>query len=122
RLQVLDHREPHRLRRAEAEQARVADVERDDFVAAPLHFVSTPRQVATDFVADVCQARAGADGAHALKRFLSQRRQGAKEEEGNYILTEKNLAALRLGESLSGRPFNVPSTVTRSPQPCPLSH
>jgi hypothetical protein len=59
RLQVLDHREPHRLRRAEAEQAGIADVERDDLVAAPLHLVRAPRQVAADFIADVGEAGAG---------------------------------------------------------------
>ena len=61
--QVLDHREAHRLRRAEAEGARIADVERDDLVAQPLQLVGAAGQAAADLVADVGEARARADRA-----------------------------------------------------------
>ena len=63
RTQVLDHRQPHGLGRAEAEGARVADIERDDVVTHPLHFLGATGELAADLVADVGETGAGPDGA-----------------------------------------------------------
>ena len=67
--QVLDHRQAHGLGRAQAEGARVADVQRDDLVALALELVGAPCQASADLVAHVLQALARADGrlAHEPK-------------------------------------------------------
>ena len=59
--EVLDHGEPHRLRRAEPEQCGVADVERDDLVTLAGEFLSATGEFAADLIANIAQAVAGAD-------------------------------------------------------------
>src|SRR5690606_15782195 len=75
RAQVLDHREAHRLRSAEAEQARIADVERDDLVALPLELVRAAGEPAANLVADVSELAAGFD-----RRAVWQGRRPAGKE------------------------------------------
>ena len=58
---VLDHGEAHGLRRAEAEGAGIADVQRHDLVALALELLGATSEPATDLVLDVAQAFAGAD-------------------------------------------------------------
>ena len=45
----------------------IADVQRNDVVPHPLHFVGAPRQIATNLVTDVGKAGAGTDGAHGKR-------------------------------------------------------
>src|SRR6187549_3113571 len=58
---VLDHGETHGLGCAETESARIADVERHDFVALALELLGAPRETSANLVLDVAQALAGAD-------------------------------------------------------------
>ena len=60
--QVLDHRQAHGFRGSEPEGVGVADIERHDVVAQPLQRQRAPRQLAANFIANVGQAVAGADG------------------------------------------------------------
>ena len=61
RGEVLDHREPHRLGRAQPEEPRIADVQLDDLVALMLELERAPRELAADLVADVFELRADLD-------------------------------------------------------------
>jgi hypothetical protein len=47
--------------RAEAERARIADVQRNDLVTLPFELLRASGQPATDLVFDVAQAFAGAN-------------------------------------------------------------
>src|SRR5690606_29700398 len=58
RGEVLDHREAHRLRCAEAESAGVADIERDDLVALALELERTAGEPTANLVADAFEVRA----------------------------------------------------------------
>ncbi len=62
--EVLDHREPHRLRRSESEQAGVADVQRDDLVTSFFQFVRMIGQLTANLVLHVAQrvARSNSSG------------------------------------------------------------
>ena len=71
--QVLDHRQPHRLGRAEAEGPGIADVQRDDVVAHALHFQGATGELAADLVTDVGEARARADGSSGHGRGRKRR-------------------------------------------------
>ena len=53
---VLDHGETHGLRRTEAEGTRVADVQRNDFVALTLELLGSTGQASSNLVFDVAQA------------------------------------------------------------------
>src|SRR5262249_32280671 len=94
--QVLDHGEPHRLRRAEPEGARIADVQRDDLVAHPLHFMGAPGQAPADLVAHVAKALAGTNTDFGLH--------GAKDT-----------ALARLRCDGTARPLQIPPPMTRHP-------
>ena len=59
--EVLDHRQAHRLGCAVTEQARVADVQGDDFVTLPLEFHRPVRQFAADLIADALKNVVGLD-------------------------------------------------------------
>ena len=61
RRHVLDHREAHGLRRAEAEGSGIADVQRHDLVALALELLGATGETSADLVLDVAQAFAGAD-------------------------------------------------------------
>ena len=61
RRQVLDHREPHRLGRAQAEQPGIADVQLDDLVALPLELMGAPGELAANLVADMLELGARLD-------------------------------------------------------------
>ena len=59
--EVFDHGQAHGLRGAVAEQAGIADVERDDLVTLALQFVGPVGQLAANFVADALQNGVGFD-------------------------------------------------------------
>ena len=80
RRQVLDHREPHRLRRAQAEQPGVADVQLNDLVALPLELVGAPGELAANLVADMLELGARFDlvGMARHGRYLSRLSNGLR--------------------------------------------
>jgi hypothetical protein len=53
---VLDHRQPHGLRRAKAEGARIADVERHDLVTLAFELLCATGETPAYLVLDVAQA------------------------------------------------------------------
>jgi electron transfer flavoprotein beta subunit len=65
---VLDHRQAQDLRGAEAERARIADVQGDDLVALTLQLQRAAGERATDLVAHVVRAFAGPDPGFAFHR------------------------------------------------------
>ena len=59
--EVFDHCEAHGFGRAKSEQTRVADVQRDNLVAAFFQFQGVIRELTANFIANVLEDRAGLD-------------------------------------------------------------
>src|SRR5690606_11491556 len=58
-VEVLDHRDAHRLLRPEAEDARVADIQRDHLVALTFELLGTASQLPSDLVTDAFEMGTG---------------------------------------------------------------
>src|SRR5690606_12197545 len=58
-VEVLDHREAHRLRRPEAEESRIADIKRDHLVALTFELLGTASQLPPDLVTNAFEMGTG---------------------------------------------------------------
>ena len=94
---ILDHGQAHRLRRAKAKAARIANIQGDDLVAAPLHVVGAIGEAAANLVANLAQGIAGLEGlvhgefsGNRGSRGLVEAKPGRNEQRGDHETRHKH--------------------------------